>query len=175
VPHPQVEVFGPGTDLPPYHRLARGRSALVWAAQPAHPVVVARVFDRVDPVTGPQFVADHVVLAAGDQPDRVLAYLRAGRVLLATTAPSADVVDPRRGDVVPMSYRTDGAWVWTDTVTYYLETYGLSPDADLMAHIEALGHRMPIVDAVAEHRAMVALTAPVEEPPAWSVGAARSR
>ena len=94
---------------------------------------------------------------------------------IGVAEPGPDVLDPRRGDVVPMSYRTDGTWVWTETVTYYLETYGLSPDVDLLTHIQALGHRMPAVDAVAEHRAMVALTAPAEQPPAWSVGAARSR
>jgi len=173
--NPQVEVYGPATELPPYHRLARGRSALLWTARPAHPVVVARVFDRVDPATGPQFAADHVVLTDDDRPDLVLDYLNGGTVLLATTERMADVLDPSLGAAVPMSYRTDGVWVWTDTVTYYLETYGLSPDADLLAHIRAGGHRMPPVDAVAEHRAMVALTAPAEKPPAWRVGTARSR
>ncbi|MFG1849482.1 hypothetical protein [Micromonospora carbonacea] len=174
VEHPQVEVYGPATALPPYQRLARGRSALLWAARPAGPVTVARVFDRVDPVAGPRFDPGHEVLPAGAQRDRVLAYLRAGHVLMATTAGAPDVVEPRRGDVVPMSYRTDGTWIWTDTVAYYLESYGLSPDVELMAHLRSAGDR-PVVDAVAAHRAMVALTAPVEQPPAWTVATAAAR
>ncbi|WP_077937376.1 MULTISPECIES: hypothetical protein [Micromonospora] len=174
VEHPQVEVYGPATALPPYQRLARGRSALLWAARPAGPVTIARVFDRVDPVAGPRFDPGHEVLPAGPERDRVLSYLRAGHVLMATTAGAPDVVEPRRGDVVPMSYRTDGAWIWTDTVAYYLECHGLSPDVELMAHLRSAGDR-PVVDSVAAHRAMVALTAPVEQPPAWTVAAAPAR
>ncbi|MFF3856064.1 hypothetical protein [Micromonospora sp. NPDC002575] len=174
VEHPQVEVYGPATALPPYQRLARGRSALLWAARPAGPVTVARVFDRVDPVAGPRFDPGHEVLPTGAERERVLSYLRAGHVLMATTAGAPDVVEPRRGDVVPMSYRTDGAWIWTDTVAYYLERYGLSPDVELMAHLRSAGDP-PVVDSVAAHRAMVALTAPVEQPPAWTVAAAPAR
>lgn len=34
-------------------------------------------------------------------------------------------------------FRTDGEWIWTDTVEYYLSRHGLAPDAQLTAHIEA--------------------------------------
>jgi hypothetical protein len=48
-----------------------------------------------------------------------------------------DVVDPEAGSVVPMSFRTDGTWIWTDTVEYYLSRHQLAPDAELITHIEA--------------------------------------
>ena len=68
---------------------------------------------------------------------RLLAYLRGGRRVLTTTAGMNDVLDPAAGAVVPTSLRTDGEWIWTDTVEYYLSRYGLAPDAQLTAHIEA--------------------------------------
>ena len=35
------------------------------------------------------------------------------------------------------TFRTDGARIWTDTVTYYLEYYGLTPEEGLIQHIDA--------------------------------------
>jgi hypothetical protein len=63
-------------------------------------------------------------------------------------------VDGTRGKVVPLSFRTDGAWIWTDTVTYYLETYGLEPDSELAAHVAANDYRCPDVDDATARRAL---------------------
>ncbi|GIE81815.1 hypothetical protein Aph02nite_77650 [Actinoplanes philippinensis] len=161
---PQVEVWGPGVGLPPYQRLALGRSALLWAAEPARPVTVARVFDSWDPVGGGRFETDHPLLDAGDERARVLDYLRRGRVLTATTVTEPDVFDPGAGGVIPMSFRTDGTWIWTDAVIHYLNAYALSPDAELLAHIRERDHVFTEPSPVAEHRAMVALTAPAPSP-----------
>jgi hypothetical protein len=166
---PQVEVYRPDSVLPPYQRFARGAASLLWTAQSdAPPVQLARVFDGADPVTGPRFDPGHPQLI-GDELELAARYLDSGRPLLTTTERMTDVVEPQRGVVVPMNYRTDGTWVWTDTVTYYLRTYGLSPDPELLAHLRAGGFAMPRVDAVAEHRAMAALYLPAEAEPAWTV------
>jgi hypothetical protein len=155
---PQVEVFmGPG-DLPPYQRTALGCSALLWTAQATTPIEIATLFDAVDEVGGPGFAASRPTLADPDRVD-VLAYLDAGSPLLMTTALMADVMDERHRAVVPMSYRTDGQWVWTDAVAYYLRHYGLAPEARLLHHIRARGQEIPPVDAVAQHRALAALQA----------------
>lgn len=147
-----------GTPPTPYQRAARARSALLWAARPAEPVTVARVFDSYDPVLGGQFTVDHPVLSAGDELMRVLSYLEAGSVLLATTAREPDVFDQEAGPVVPMTFRTDGRWIWTDAAAYYLRTYALSPDAEMLADMRERGYRPPETDAVALHRALAALT-----------------
>lgn len=161
---PQVEVYRPDTELPPYHRLARGRSALLWAAEPPAPITIAREFDSVDPGAGPAFDADHPILSEGDEPRRVLDYLRGAEVLLATTGVEPDLFDSTLGDVVPQSFRTDGAWIWTDTVTYYLQTYRLSPEIGLLQHIRSRNYRLPDLDDVARHRALAVLFQPVPEP-----------
>ncbi|WP_147376313.1 hypothetical protein [Micromonospora radicis] len=160
----QVEVYGTGDELPAYQRQARGASALLWTAVPTEPVRIARVFDRVDPVTGPAFDPAHPHL---DAPE-ILAYLDAGAALLATTQRMVDVLDPTRGPVVPMSYRTDGQWIWTDTVSYYLREHRLAPDAELLEHIREHGSRPPAVTAVGLHRAQAALFAPADVAPAWT-------
>ena len=166
---PQVEVVRPDSVLPPYQRTARGASALLWSAHgDAPPVQLCRVFDRADAVNGPQFDSGHPLLS-GDELELAARYLESGSPLLTTTERMPDVVDPQRGQVVPMSYRTDGSWVWTDTVSYYLRVYGLSPDPDLLAHLRAAGYAMPSVDAVDQHRAMASLYLPAEAEPVWTV------
>jgi hypothetical protein len=160
---PQVEVFRPDLELAWYQRKARGRSALLWADTPPVPVAIARDFDSVSPVLGPSFEPDHPTLSAGDEPRLVLDFLKAGDVLLATTARERDVFDSSLGDVVSQNFRTDGTWIWTDSVTYYLETYGLSPDPTLLGHIRNRGYVKAELDDVSRHRAMVELFRPVTE------------
>jgi hypothetical protein len=123
-------------------------------------VRIGGVFDGVDPATGRPVVApDHPRLAP-DERDRVVAYLRAGTDVMTTTALDTDQVDPTRGAVVPVSFRTDGAWVWSDEVAYYTETYGLAPEADLYRHIVARDYRCPRPDAAAVRNAHRALQQP---------------
>lgn len=158
-PEAQVEAFAPGIARPPGPRFALGRSALLWAAEPTRPVTMARVFDSWTQATGGQFDADHPLLA-GEEAARVIDYLERGHVLLATTLREPDVFDAEAGAVVPANFRTDGRFIWTDAVGYYLRTYALSPDPELLERIRGLDFTLPEVDAVAEHRALVALTSP---------------
>ncbi|MEV4395659.1 hypothetical protein [Nonomuraea sp. NPDC049607] len=109
-------------------------------------ISVARVFDGVrDGV--PYFLPDRPRV----RDPRLVDYLRAGAAVLSTANLDLDRLDPARGAVVPLSFRTDGTWVWTDTVTYYLEEHGIRPDEELCAHIVAQDFRCPAVSqAVAE-------------------------
>ena len=154
---PQVETFPTGAELPAYQALAVSYGALLWASTPAQDVQIAFIFDDVDLETGPRFDDAHERIDDAEEARLVADYLNAGEVLLLTTAMMDDVVDPSRRDVVPMNFRTDGRWVWTDCTTYYLEQHGLAPDLDLLAHIRASGYRVPPVDGVAAHRAIAAL------------------
>ncbi|MFI9550156.1 hypothetical protein [Nonomuraea endophytica] len=107
---------------------------------------VARVFDGVEDGV-PYFLPGHPRVSD----PRMAHYLEAGAAILSTTNLDVDRLDPARGAVVPLSFRTDGTWVWTDTVTYYLEEHGIRPDEELCAHIAAQDFRCPAVDqAVAE-------------------------
>lgn len=155
---PQVETYATGEDLPSYQRLARAGGTLLWAASPDREVRIATVFDHVDEEGTPSFDPDHGRLADPDERERLVAYLAAGAPLLVTTALADDLLDPDRGAVVPMSFRTDGTWIWSDAATYYLDEHGVEPDADLLAHLRAHAHALPRVDGVDIHRAVAALS-----------------
>jgi hypothetical protein len=183
-----VEVIALDTALRPYQAAALEGSALLWVAQDeaqpsdrddGPPFKIARVFDFAKPDTGPGFHPGHRVVTGSAERDRVLQYLHSGTLVLHTTARARDVLDPDAGQVVPTSFRTDGEWIWTDTVAYYLEQHGLAPDEDLAAHIEA---RWQAGDADAEtddETAMAAANFLLHPPeqyarkPAWSPGANR--
>ncbi|WP_018908511.1 hypothetical protein [Salinispora arenicola] len=152
---PQVEVYRSGEQLTPYARAARSSAALLWVADEAPPLRIARVFDVVD-ADGGRFEPGHERLGGADR-DQVITYLDAGAAVLGTTGALPDVVEPERGAVVPMSYRTDGRWLWTESVVYYLREYGLAPEPDLLAHARAAGALLPAPDAADEHRALAAL------------------
>jgi hypothetical protein len=165
---PQVEVYPTGAELPTYQRLARAYAQLVWAAGPAPDVKIAAVFDEVDAETGPRFSGDHERMEDEDEIRKVLEYLRAGEPLLVTTAQMDDVVDRSRRNAVPMNFRTDGTWIWTDSTTYYLEQHQLTPDTELLEHIRASRYQMPELDGIAIHRAMAVLQEPSDEEPVWT-------
>ncbi|GAA1991480.1 hypothetical protein [Amycolatopsis minnesotensis] len=150
---PRIEVVGPG-EVPGYQRAARAYGTLVWASTEPPELFVARVFDRIDPDRGPLFDDDHARISDPGERARVLVYLRAGEPLMSTDAALVDVVEPRRGQVVPTSYRTDGVWLWPDAVTYYLEQYGLAPDEGLLEHIRTAGQVPEKPDAVGLDRAL---------------------
>jgi hypothetical protein len=154
-----VEAYAPGDALPAYQTQARGAGALLWTAAGAYPIGVARIFDGVDPAKGPWFAPDHPHLDGAER-ERMLSFLESGRPVLTTTQRMKDVVEPGRGDVVPLSYRTDGRWVWTDTATYYLRAHGLAPDPELLDHARGRDFRPGVVDAVAEHRVLALLFRP---------------
>jgi len=115
---PQVEVHAAGAELPTYQRLVRAYGQLLWAAMPAPHIEVASVFDEVDARTGPWFHDDHERMDDEVEARKVIDYLHAGEPLLVTTAQMDDVVDRSRRNAVPMNFRTDGTWIWTDTTTY---------------------------------------------------------
>ncbi len=165
---PQVETFSVDAELPTYQRLARAYGALLWADTPEPDIQVASIFDEVDPQTGPSFSDGHERMDDPEEVQQVIEYLDAGHALLVTTAAMDDVVDSSRRNVVPMNFRTDGTWIWTDTTTYYLQQHDLAPDQELLAHIRTADYRIPSIDGVAIHRAMAVLQEPPEEEPVWT-------
>ncbi len=164
---PRVEVVPVRGNVPAYQRMAWRRGRLLCAAADTRKISVARLFDAVDPTTGPTFAPDHPRITDKDERDRTLAYLQGGTALLVTLGMLDDIVRPHRGAVVPINYRTDGTWIWTDTATYYLEKYQLAPDPELLRHIRAADGPPGALDTVSLHRAFTAL-ATAATAPVWS-------
>lgn len=74
-------------------------------------------------------------------------YLSSGTAILATTARVRDVYAPERGEVVPVSVRSDGVWVWSDAHAYYAERHGIAPESEFYEYIKAQGYRCRRIDA----------------------------
>lgn len=165
---PQIEVYPVHARLPSYQRLARAYGALIWTRHPDPGVRIAVSFGQADPNRA-RTAADWQVIR-GSEVALLVDYLSGGQPLLFTTTPVQDAVDPARGAVVPMNFRTDGHWIWTDAAVYYLKRYGLAPDADLVAHVHQQRFVVPEVDGAAIHRALAALQEPEAEGPAWIPG-----
>ncbi|MEU9704354.1 hypothetical protein [Streptomyces sp. NPDC047981] len=102
----------------------------------------ARLFDGVDPESGPYFDESRPRIADPVERGRLLAFLSEGGVAIERAAGSAqDQVDASKGRVVPVVTVTDGAWIWTLAHAYYLEQYGVGPDADFYAYIKSRDYR----------------------------------
>ena len=155
---PRVEVFTPESPLTPYHRDALARADLVWVAPDLPGLHLARTFDGSDPRTGPYFAADHLRLAEPERA-RLLQYLTAADVVM-TGGAMTDVLAPHQGPVVPMAFRCDGAWIWTEPVIYYLERYGLVPDPALTEHVLRATTLPRACSPLTRARALAAITGP---------------
>ncbi|WP_051274888.1 hypothetical protein [Cellulomonas sp. URHD0024] len=69
--------------------------------------------------------------------EAVAAYLEAGAVLVATSERADDVLDPTRQAVSPINRLTDGVYVWSQDLAYYVRTYGAAVPDDLVARANA--------------------------------------
>jgi hypothetical protein len=123
-------------------------------------VRVARLFDGVDPETGPYFGDERGRVGDDGERARIAGFLDGGAVVLFSTGREPDRLDPGRGPAVGMSVRTDGTWVWSDGVGYYVREHGVAPDADFYAHIRELGYRCPATDEATAQRVLETLYAP---------------
>lgn len=112
-------------------------------------VRVARLYDGFDPQTGPYFAPDRRRVDDPAERRRIVRYLRGGTVLLRSFTLDPDVLDPGRGAAVPGSFRTDGSWLWSDGLMYYVERHGIAPPVDFHEHMAAAGYRCPAADPVA--------------------------
>ncbi|HET8643401.1 MAG TPA: glycohydrolase toxin TNT-related protein [Pseudonocardiaceae bacterium] len=88
----------------------------------------------------------------------VLAYLESAPVVLASQDLGPDQVDRGRGQQVPLTWQTDGEWLWPGSVPYYLRTYALPPDHDFLDHIRQRQYRAPSVDPATRRAALSAVS-----------------
>lgn len=121
-------------------------------AAPAGPATLrsADVFDGTDAEGRPVVQRPAV---APDERDRVLYYLEQAPVVLAGHSYDTDRLIPDDTPSVPLTFHTDGHWIWPGAVAYYLRRHNMPPEQDLVDHIRRLGFRIPEVDAQAREAA----------------------
>lgn len=127
-------------------------------AAPSGPVAAAdgmraaTVFDDAgNPIMGRPAVAP-------DERDLLAQYLERAPVVLAARSYDTDRLDPTQSAAVPMTFHTDGSWVWPGAVAYYLRVHGVTPEPELVEHVRTTGFRLPDVDEPARERAVTTIT-----------------
>lgn len=101
---------------------------------------LARLFDGVEPSGEPYFAADHARVDDAEERTRVSGFLRGGRLVGYIPGYDIDRMERERGKVVPLSIHTDGVWIWNAGLRYYVETHGLAPEPEFLAHIARSGY-----------------------------------
>lgn len=122
--------------------LRRRAGAAPEPDEAAAPLRLAEVFDRREPGGRPTVERSGM---AADEAERVLSYLRSGALVLTARTTGPDELFPDAPPSVPLSFSTDGSWIWPAAAAYYLERYGMPPQAELLDHIRAGGHAVPEV------------------------------
>ncbi len=110
---------------------------------------LARVFDGQSPSGTPWFSPNRLRILESYRRERLATYLTEGRLVIRATARMADPLRHQGDRVVPLNYRTDGIWVWQESLAYYVRALGVAPELDLLCHIEEAGFRLP--SAVPDH------------------------
>ncbi|MGW4111949.1 TNT domain-containing protein [Actinosynnema sp. NPDC004786] len=122
-------------------------------------VIAAPLFDGPDPV-----VRDRPAVHPQELDD-VLAYLENAPVVLAARSYGPDVLDPGSTPSVPLSFHTDGVWVWPGGVAYYLRRHHVPPVPQLVQHIRDNGYAVPPVGPEAERAAAAVATGQAQGAP----------
>lgn len=106
---------------------------------------IAKIFDSHDATRRAVMSPYRQRLTDQAERARALEYLENGANVLTTDGLDEDRVSPERGKVVPMSFLTDGTWVWSLGLAYYLAEYRYAPEPDLLAHLRSRNYRIPEV------------------------------
>jgi hypothetical protein len=89
---------------------------------------------------------------------RVMSYLDGGAMVLRAPTLMDDHLDDTRRGCVPVTFMTDGEWVWSDEHRYYLQQYGILPEPDFLRHMERCDFQTPAVTDAERKSALELLT-----------------
>ncbi|GGP58967.1 TNT domain-containing protein [Saccharothrix coeruleofusca] len=97
--------------------------------------------------------------------DDVLAYLESAPVVLSARSFGQDALAPDAPADVPLTYHTDGTWVWSGAVAHYLRKHHVPPVPQLVQHIRDNDYRVPEVGTAAENAASAVAMGQAESAP----------
>ncbi|HEX6359383.1 hypothetical protein [Actinophytocola sp.] len=107
---------------------------------------IARLFDGRDSAGEWTFAPDRPRITDPDERARIASFLRGGKMILRVPGSDVDRIEPANGQLVPISTRTDGIWIWSTGLRYYVEKHGIAPEPDFLAHIVAHEYVAPMPD-----------------------------
>ncbi|HJQ47172.1 MAG TPA: hypothetical protein VJ870_12760, partial [Amycolatopsis sp.] len=104
--------------------------------QPGPHFRIARIFDGQGADGQPIINRPEI---DADEGERLFTYLNAAPVVLSERGLDLDRLAQPPVPKVPVAYHTDGTWIWPAATNYYLNEYGIAPEADLVAHVRSAG------------------------------------
>jgi nicrotizing toxin Mtb-like protein len=137
-------------------------------SHPAGDLRTARLFDGDGPDGRPYVSRPPVDF---EEREQLLAYLEKAPIALAEGGFEEDLLDPEGSGKVPTTFHTDGTWIWSAAVAYYLRKHDVAPEPDLVDHARHRAYHLPDVDVRTRAAAVsiitgVALPLPVRTAPA---------
>lgn len=95
--------------------------------------------------SGPS-LAESVGKLPADQRHRAAQYLSGGSVLATTGMMVDDWFDKQANAIAPRETRTDGVWLWSGDLAYYVRKYGVALPPEFLSHMAARGWKAPPLD-----------------------------
>ena len=126
---PLVEVFCNYGTLPDYQEMAMLAGELIWSSDEFPQPIMAHEVQ--------QNSYTRIIFQDGNRTlDPVLDHLKKGKMLLFAWGSKSDVITGEQ-NVVPMSYKTDGRWVWMESTEYYLKKHSIfPPDREFLDYLK---------------------------------------
>lgn len=100
------------------------------------------IWDSIGETGAPQIDPDHERIDEA-LAQRVARFLAQAPPVLATQRRDTDVLTGV-DNVVPLTFRTDGTWVWSDEVAYYVANHRLSPGRKFLNYFAEIDPDSPI-------------------------------
>lgn len=116
----------------------------------------ARLFDGVDEAGEPYFDPGHPRLT-DEERELVVRFLDSGTTVRRVSRLDVDRIDRGRGNVVPMTSRTDGTWLWNSALRYYVDRYGIAPEPEFLRHMAACEYVAVPADEQGKQEALAVL------------------
>jgi hypothetical protein len=73
----------------------------------------------------------------------MIAYLQGGHVIATTGARVHDALDPSKKYIAVLGVATDGAWIWSTDLSYYVATYNVILPDEFIDHMQRLRWQAP--------------------------------
>lgn len=117
---------------------------------------IARLFDESDSTGAPNY-SSRQLIDSNDERARIRQFLTGGTLILRTSGRAPDVLSSENRKVVPISYATDGTWIWSRAAAYYVSNHGIAPEKDFLEHIIRCGYTATTPDEDAINSAIARL------------------
>ncbi|MBE1533361.1 hypothetical protein [Actinomadura algeriensis] len=118
------------------------------------PLRIARLFDSLDASGAPHVQRPPVPI---EDREPLLRYLEQAPIVLAARGQDTDIIDPAHPERVPLSYHTDGTWIWPGATAYYLRNHNIPPEPGLVGHARGSLYAIPDVDEDTRAEAVTAV------------------